>query len=347
LSDTPTLTEFLQNTGAELTFFDVGRRVSRIDTGDFLAFERTLAPYPYPMQQRAWFALVQQRADADAPLIWFLRFDLDEQGKLVQATRDYFIHRFVELATDKADADDLGKALDDNPYTFKPREEKLANLHAILQRDLGLPPSQFYRHARDYFGGALGWDQWQFLGYQGIADLAARQQDPELAQCMREAIPQLPEEPLIALCHCLENHALDTTLNAALQTRLDQALENAAAAPLVAALLRGLSRADRDTLNTAIRQVLGHAIASDPEVLAAITGRAWEALRDPQTASAFLRRLSSEPVGQPIFNQCMTDLLRLPGLQQPLLHIVRSPERPETLALAFQRMLEGDKPTDR
>jgi len=344
MSEYLTLTEFLENTGAQLRFYDVGRRVAAIGRDDFLEFEQTRIPYPYPMQQKAWFALVQQRPqDLSAPLIWFLRFDLDEQGKLVQATRDYFIHRFVELASEKPDAADLGKALDDNPYTFKPRDDKMANLHAILHRDLGLPPSQYFDHARDYFAGKLGWEQWKFLAYQGIADLAARLHETPIGPLLADAVAQLPDEPLIALCQCLENHHLPDSLADALVQRLQQALQAQQPAPaLLAALVRGLAQSHASVRDAQVEQVLQHSAANDPEVLAAIGGRAWEALLNPATASAYLQCLAGEAVGQDVFNHCLADLLRMPGLQQPLLDVIRSPQRPDALAKAFQRMLSAD-----
>ena len=340
MSQTLTLSEFLENTGAKLRFYDLGRRVSRIARDDFLAFERTEQAYPYPMQQKAWFAVVQQRAqDLATPVIWFLRFDLDEQAKLVQATRDYFIHRFVELANDKPDAENLGKALDDNPYVFKPRDDKMANFHAMLNCDLGQPPSQYYAHAQQYFAGDLGWEQWNFLGYQGIADLAARLDQDDNAGQLASAVPQLPDEPLAALGQCLENHALPQALADALLARLQALLTDKASAAMIAALLRALALAPDQSRKQAIELALNADCAGDPEVLAAIGGRAWESLQDEATARLYLETLADESVAQEIFNHCMADLLRIPGLQQPLLGVLRAPDRSEALARAFQAML--------
>jgi hypothetical protein len=339
MTESLTLTEFLENTGATLSFFDVGRRVSAISRDDFLAFEKTEQSYPYPLQKKAWLAVLQQRPTTlTEPVIWFIQFDLDEQGKLVQATRDYFLHRFVELAAEAADGktSDLGAALEDNPYVFKPRDDKLANLNAQLGLHLNREPSQYFEHAKAYFSGAVGWDQWAFVGYQGIADLAARIGDNEIADLMTQAIPHLPNEPLVALCQCLENQSLPDELANSLSAKLNSEIADAA---VLAALVRGLSQAPERYRNSAIQKALSTKFATDPEVLAAIGGRAWEAMQNPEVALSYLETLADKKVDQAIFNHCISDLLRISTLQQPLLAVMRDPKRSDQLAQAFQAML--------
>lgn len=334
-----TLTEFLEKTGATLDFYDVGRRVSAISRDDFLAFEKTELSYPFPLQKKAWLAVLQQRPTSlSEPVIWFIRFDLDEQGKLVQATRDYFLHRFVELAAEAADGktSDLGAALEDNPYVFKPRDDKLANLNAQLGLHLNREPSQYFEHAKAFFSGTVGWDQWAFVGFQGIADLAARISDNEIADLITQSIPHLPNEPLVALCQCLENQALPDELAKSLSTKLDSESIDAA---VLAALVRGLSQAPQSYRDLAIRKALSTAFATDPEILAAIGGRAWEAMQSPEIALEYLETLANKKVDQAIFNHCISDLLRISTLQQPLLAVMRDPKRSDQLAQAFQAML--------
>jgi hypothetical protein len=229
----------------------------------------------------------------------------------------------------------------DNPYAFAPREDKMANLHARVHRDLGLGPSQYYAHTRAYLKGELGWEQWSFVGYQGLADIAARQREDDNAATLSTAIPRLPNEPLAALCQCLENHRPDQALAAALWTRLQSAIEDRTTPPAtLAALLRGQSLAAPQQAAEAVLMLLNDERSRDPEILAAVAGRAWETLLRPEVARAYLERLASEDVGQEIFNHCVSDLLRLPGLQAPVLAVLRAENRPETLANAFQAMLQ-------
>jgi len=342
MSTASTLTEFLESTGARVRFYDMGRRVTPIPRADFLAFERNEARYPYPLQQKAWFAMVQERLQGQSePLIWFLRFDLDEQAKLVLATRDYLMHRFVEIASQASEASELGEAMRDNPYAFAPRDDKMANLHARVHRDLDLGPSQYFAHARDYLSGKPGWEQWSFVAYQGLADIAARLDEPEISRLLHSALPHLPQEPLVALCQCLENHPLPAELAAALRQRLERALEDKSAPPaLLAGLLRGQSQGGPQRLADAVLALLRDPRATEPEVLAAIGGRAWEALMQPEVAKAYLETLASAAVAPNVFDHCLADLLRLPGLQPHLLAQLRAPDRSERLASAFQAMLQ-------
>ena len=338
-----TLVEFLENSGAQVRLYDIGRRISEIDRDTFVAFEKTDIPYPFPMQRQAWFAIIQVRtSEVLEPVIWFMRLNLDEQGKLIQATRDYLIHRFVEIAAEAGEEDaDLGKALEDNPYTFKPREDRMAVFHAKFNLALGHKPSRFYEHALEYFSGTPGWDQWNFVGYQGIADVAARVEQAEIANLLSEAITNLPAEPLNALCQCLENEELPGPLADALAKRLEQATEQQDAG-LTTVLIRALALTpDTETQNALYQRALASHLGNQIELLAAIAGRAWQCLLSPELAKLYLEKLAENDHGQEAFNQCLSDLLAMPGLQQPLLDVVRNEARSDSLAKAFQSMTQG------
>lgn len=342
MSEIASLTEFLETAGGRLRFFDMGRRVSKIPHDDFLKFERTELPYPRPLQQQAWFALVfQDRESQDEPFIWFLHFPLDEQGKLVLASRDDFMHRLVESLGEKLKAASNGEqfqaALEDNPYVFQPKQERLAVLHAKLTLLLKQPASHYYDHAVGYFQGKLGWDQWSFLGYQGIADLAARFAEPEMARQIAEAIPHLPPSPLEALCHCLENESVPVAIAEALYKRVELTLaENEPDPQIVTAGIRGISNSIsltyRDKL---IGSVLNHPIASRSDVLTAVGGRAWETLEDEGLRCRYLECLAASDESQDFFNRVLADLLFLPGTRSFMLASLRDPKRSETLSAAI------------
>jgi len=339
-----TLYEFLEQTGAQVRAYDIGRRISGLPREQFFAFENATAPYPLPMQRKAWFALVQLAAGAPVnPVIWFLRLDLDEQGLLVQAERDYLLNRLLESAQAQTQGADPQAFLQDNPYAFTPREDRMALFHALLSADLGLPPSRFYRHALEYFQGTPGWDQWSFVGYQGIADVACRHDDAPLST----AIAHLPNEPLIALCHCLESGALSTELTKALTDRLQQVLvEQAADVSVLAALVRGLSAGDSadDSVIQALHEILKHPVGNNIEILAAISGRAWEALTNAAFLDAYLRRLAGNDHGQAAFEHCISDLLSLPVLADTARQALRAPEQSPEVREAFATMMADTEP---
>jgi len=352
VNDSLTICEFLAQTGARARFFDMGRRVTEIDTDRMLAFEAADTPYHQPFLQAAWLGILFHYPEPDAAgepeqHIWFLKLPLDERGHLQQAARDGFLHQVIETASLKKQGKlDENGHIDDNPLGFTPREDRMAVFHAKVAQSTGRPPSQYYAHARDYFGGTVGFDQWSFVGLQGIADLVTRLADDDNLARLVEAVPRLPTTPFAALCSCLENEPLAPALCAALATRTHAALaDNDAAA--VAAGLRGLSHPDnqahmRDTVDT----VLAHPLGRDVEVLAAIAGRAWELLEKDAPRRRFLENLAVCPAGQQAFDGILADLMFMPRLREVLLADMRRPERSERLAEAIGAFFQSvQRPT--
>ena len=64
--------------------------------------------------------------------------------------------------------------LDNNPYVFTPNANKLAAFNAQVKCLLKQSASQYYEYAQLYFSGKLGFDNWQSVAVQGIADFAMR-----------------------------------------------------------------------------------------------------------------------------------------------------------------------------
>ncbi|MEN8167757.1 MAG: DUF3549 family protein [Pseudomonadota bacterium] len=342
MPDIATLTEFLEATGARLNAYDMGRRVDPISRETLLAFERTDRPYPLPLQQQAWLGLlIQDRNHKTEPAIWFIRFPLDEQGKLVLAARDDFMHQLVErlgstLQASKQD-ERMQAALEDNPYAFHPKPERMAVFHAKVTALLKQPASRYYEHARAYFSGELGWEQWSFLGYQGIADLAARLDQDGNDHLLSAAIPQLPPPALEALCHCLENERITVEIARELLSRTQEALSGPEPNPrILTACIRGISHGVSHNLKQAMMQaILSHQVSRRSDILAAICGRAWERLLDEETRDQYLQRLADNDQGQPFFNNILSDLLFLPDTREALLSSLRKENRPANLGSAI------------
>ena len=355
-----TLLSFLESTGLKVRVYDVGRRIQKISRKDFVKFEQQNLAYPFPLQQQAWFALsLNEKGKHFEPVIWFLRFPLDETGKLVLASRDYFLHRLLEANVNQAGVNQTGLnqasmtgqsvqsgqavsdlALKDNPHVFKPRDDKLAMFHAILTYSVKAPASRFYEHAKNYFSGSQGWDQWNFVGFQGIADLAARFREDNNEQVIADAIEHLPEQPLEALCQCLENVSISMRISKALQERLD--LELALSQPnasLVSFLCRAVSFSESTTIsNDMLKRVLSSSIASNPEIVSAISARSWQWISEQTHARLYLDALADAE--QETFNACIADLMYLPGIRNSLLTVIRDPQRPDSLGEKFGRFMQ-------
>lgn len=338
----PTLIEFLENTQSKIYVFDMGRRIQSITRDDFLEFEKTNLPYPYPLKQQAWLGIcIQSLNTTDEPVIWFLKLPLDEQGKLVQASRDYFLHRLLEAVaedlatTEKMTSEDLFK---DNPFVFKPREDRMAVFHAQLAKTMQQESSRFYDHALAYFSGTHGWEQWSFVGYQGIAELAINSTDAELSASLASSISHLPAQPLVALCHCLENTPILPNLSDTLIKRLqNELLTEEPAAEIVSALIRGLSFSQsQHDIEQVYLEVLESNLASHIEILAAVSGRAWQTLGNNAVAQTYLEALAQNDAGEQGFNECIRDLFSLPGLRVPLLGVLTASNVSKKLQQRFQ-----------
>lgn len=324
----------------------MGRRVVQVPLDTIHRFELTEIPYPLPFLRCAWLAVLFQNSaeltddsgNPNSQNIWFIKLPLDEQGLLQQAARDDFLHRMLETMAAARNSKQQ-PSLDDNPYGFTPREDKMAVFHAKVARQLGESPSQFYSHARNYFTGSAGFDQWSFVGLQGIADITARLDEENNSQLLTEAIPHLPATPFAALCSCLENVELTESLSREIAARIHQALE-AGDASTVAAGVRGLSNSnDHKLVNNILDVVLKHPAGQNVEVLATIAGRCWQALEDPELRLLFLESLARCEAGQQAFDSILADLLFLPVLKQSMKAAISNPARSERLVEAVESFL--------
>ncbi|MCW9013553.1 MAG: DUF3549 family protein [Gammaproteobacteria bacterium] len=331
------ITDFLDQAGTQFKVFDMGRRIQELDKDSFLAFEQGEQAYPWPLQQQAWLGMMvwNESGSADELVIWFLRFPLDATGKLTAGIRDDFVLRLLDK--DRPDSNE-----ESNPYGFKPRQEHMAVFHARAAKILGQPASRFYQHAQDYFSGQPGFDQWAFVGFQGIADVSARLDEDNNLQHLLQALPQLPAQPLEAVCQCLEHEILPQQLSEIIAQRLNQEL--AAEAPdanIVSLCIRALSGSDNPAIcEQQISRVLSTPEAQHPEVLASISGRCWKTLNHPERIMAFLENLAQCPEGQEFFNLVIVDLINIPGMQQPLMDAVKSPDRSAALSKAIGELFQ-------
>ncbi len=342
-----TLSDFFRESHTRYRIFDLGRGIRKLGQDEFEQFEAGQLPYPFPLQQHAWLGILgwneQNKAEQ---FIWFLKFPLDETARLIQATRDDFMARLLQTVGHNIQAgregSELQDGLNESPYGFKPKESTMAAFHAKALDSLNQPPSRFYDHAKNYFSGEPGYDQWAFVGVQGIADFAARLKEDNNLPLLIKALPYLPPPALIALCGFLENEAIPTPLAEALQQRLENALaEESPDFHVIAALLRAFSQCKGKGLREeAIQCALASPYNHDINVLAAIAARNWEALANPQLAHDYVEALAANNLGQEAFIQVMADLLYIPGMRPSLLAQLRNPERSDTLSKAVGAMFK-------
>lgn len=347
-----TIYQLLDASNTQYRIFDLGRRVQKISQDDFKDFETTAKPYPYPLQQKAWFAILfwdKQRSTEH--FLWFLNFKLDEQGKLIQATRSHFIAMIIEILgtqlTNNDNSNGQQEKLDNNPYTFKPDQTKLAALNAQIKSQMNQPASIYYEHAQSYLKGTLGWQDWQSVGIQGLADFAARIDTPENLSSLLGAINHLPEPVETQLCSLLEHSNIPTSAAEALYTKAQQALTAHNKTTLVNCL-RALSNSKAVKIR---QQLLGEILASDfaidPEMLMVITARCWLDLQDEFLRTEFLEKLAAASPDQQLFQGLVADLVAIPAIRPHILQSFRATDRSATLATAIGHLFGQHQSTGR
>lgn len=343
-----TLSQLLTNSGCEYKIFDLGRRILPISTSLFSNVELSQQAYPYPLQRQANLAIAYWNEEKQ-PWIWFLKFPLDERGQLKQSDIGNFIKYVVEAMgtrLGKTLSEEQQQKLANNPYTFKPTEDKMAMFHSQIRSMLAMPTSQYYEHAQHYFSGDLGWNNWQTVGLQGITDMCARLSRNQNGVIIRKALVHLPNEPKYALLGALEHVALPEKLASKLDQLIDEEINSSNPDLfLLAAYSRALAGAKQPTLDKVIRRILTSSRLSHQEVLIAIAGRCWQSLESTELAQQYLLRLA-QTGNQTLFNQVFADLVMVPSLRMvllPLLHSNPSEELANALILLQQSTRTGQQ----
>lgn len=328
--------------------FDLGKRVSLLENDQFLAIEQQLQVYPYPLQQSAWLGIVfHPREQVDSPIIWFLKFPLDEMGFIQLEAKDAFLRQVLEHLGENILALQQGEghtdALKESTYAFKPKQERLAIFHAMTTRLLDKPASHFYAHACDYVQGKVGFDQWAFLGLQGLADLVMRLDEGDNEALLANALDQLPDTPLLTIAELLENASPKRELSLALKTQLDAVLTDPTVhrnqLAMIAALLRALSNSQEVSLRyEACHAVLTTDLGKEIELLAVISGRMWVDLQNRSLLKAYLEKAAANE--QPVFNALLADLMAMPTMRDAVLAQLRRSERSEQLSMRIGQFMQ-------
>ncbi|GGB83152.1 hypothetical protein GCM10011352_06230 [Marinobacterium zhoushanense] len=337
----PTLIQVLREAGAAFRLFDMGRRVSKLSADNFERLEQAQIPYPSPFLQHAWIGvLIWHPKQREQNAIWFLKLPLDEQGYLVQAARDDLVHRLLQNAVNARQGALEEDALKDNPFAFKPDQEKMAIFHALAAQATGAQASGYFETAQEYINGELPLERWTDLALQGLADLVVRLDDKSIAAALARRIPELPLPALASIATLLEHAVPPTAVRDALAARLERLLPSSDTDPLlVAALIRGLSNIQDETFKQQqVLNVLQSPHALEPEVIVAIASRCTLALQAPEVLLIFLERLAAGKAGQAGFSRVLADLMFMPALRALIMHAFRNPARSDALSSAIGQM---------
>ncbi len=331
-----TITELVAASGATLKVFDMGRRIQAMDPRTFQQIEGLRHPYPSPYLKHAWLGLLSchpTRPEQNG--IWFLKLPLDEQNLLEPASRDAFV-RYCADRMVSGDQSDQGEA----PCSFKPDANRMAYFHAVASRDLGAENSRFYGIARAYLSGDMGWENWQQLGLQGLAEVVAGLDRDDNQTLLAQAIGFLPSVPLNVVLGFLESQSPGQLLTSAINDRLAAVIKDGATPADLAAFARALSHSQNIQQRRLLLQaMLQHHESRSIEVLAAISSRCWADLEGPLLL-VFLEALACNEQGQDAFIALVGDMMTLPGMRHRMLAAFADESRSDTLNDAIQALLK-------
>jgi len=331
-----TITELVRQRGANLRIFDMGRRIQNLDAGLFEDIEQQKRGYPSPYLKHAWLGMLSWHPDEPGQhAIWFLKLPLDEQGLLDVQARDGFV-RYIAQRMASADAD---KAEGDAPFSFKPDGNRMAYFHALAASELGAGKSRFYDTTRAYLAGDIGWENWQQLGLQGLAEVVANYQADNNQALLARAMPYLPTVPLNVILGFMENIAADQQLTSSVNDRLAAVIQSGASANDLAAFARALSHSENlEQRHLLLAAILRHPQAVQVEVLAAISSRCWADLSGDLLLD-FLEVLAANSGGANVFNALIADMMSLPGMRQRMMTAFTSGKMSKGLEQAVTSLL--------
>ncbi len=249
LSNIQTLSHFLSTTNHAFRVFDMGCRLSKLSAQQFSQFEQCHIPYPSPWLKHAWLGFLlwrpkqfsrQEKNTPTTPIVWFLKLPLDEQGMLIQTSRDAFLEQrlaLIHAQMSGVPAVDIEAKLPASELAFTPDQESMAAFHAHSRIVLQQPASEYYQPVVDYFvdlsaiknvqeGAQEKAPRWQHLGVQGFADLTMRlaKNKPLTAQ-VAQMVKHLPLPVLSSLAMQCENVPIPASLFRAFLARGQQATD--------------------------------------------------------------------------------------------------------------------------
>lgn len=330
----PTIADLMAKADANWRVFDMGRRIQSINKNDFAVMERGEKPYPYPLQQKARFAVLfwdqkeSKQAKVNNPFIWFLQFDVDELGLLNLQQRDHFISIVIkELGSAiVGNNDSSSEKLDNHPYSFTPDQNKQASFNAKVKVALKQPASMYYEHVQSYFNNEISTDKWQELTVQGIADFAARIEDTNNESNLIAKFDELTVQILSVLGGTLEHSTISTLLTTKLIEQQNIALDSSDHEE-VFHLLRCMAGSEAKGL---VKEQLSHLLAqpdlNEESLYLIIAGRFWDYLNDPELLNLYFDKVAQHS-NQQLFAGIFADLVAVPATRASLLGLLRDPNR--------------------
>lgn len=336
-----TISEFMLHAGTDYRVYDMGRGIELMDTQTFLDLENNKLPVPCPRAGQAWFAVVFWNKNlSQEQYIWFVKLPIDERSLVVQAARNQFLEAVVKaLGSQLEKSAEKGGQMPENPFIFTPSQQQLADINAIIRRDLSLPARDGLSKAIEFVKNPTS-DSWQELALQDISDLAAHIETDEIAAALNQNLAALPVQVLTALCSSFENSAYDD----AFTDNLINLYSSAEYAEIQHMILRGLKGSQNtQKVSSFISKLLSDG-EPDTECLVIIAGRHFRLLTDQTLLMSYFSKVIALDSSYQLFRGIYADLVQVPETRIGLLTLMRKQNLPADIANAIASLYQTVSP---
>jgi hypothetical protein len=341
MSHINTISEFLLQAGTDYRVFDMARGIRLLESQYFLEIENATLAAPCPRQQHAWFGILFfNKQLSNERYIWFVKLPLDEQGLVIGATRQQFLQIVVEALGQSLDnQNNPNNQLPENPFTFIPNQQQLADFNSIGRAELHIPLSKHLDLVEQYLTHPEKHD-WRTISLQGIADFVASLHQEERRQLLLRQFFNLASDMQYAICASLENHRIDEDVSTLLIDWYHHDVQNE---KRLHSVLRGLCQCQSKTaVNSLISLILNSKNGKSSAVLMLIAARHWQSMKDQTILTLYVELLATCEEG--IFIGLYSDLVQIPEIRETMLGVLRWPEKSPQLTQAIGQLFGQNTP---
>jgi hypothetical protein len=332
------ISEFLLQAKTQYRVFDMGRGIRPVSDQTFLELENGILGAPNPRLQHAWFGLIFfSRELSSEHYIWFIKLPLDEQGLIITATRNHFLQIITDALGQQLEHNKNAKGcLPENPYSFLPNQQQLADFNSISRTALSLPPSAYYQQTMTYFKSPQQQD-WQQVPLQGITDITALVQQKDTVTLIINSFHDLASPVRTHLLSSLENHIVDQRLSYFI---IDWCMANFHQDAPLQHGLRALSQStQKEAVKSLLTNVLQSEHGSNINTMVLIAARHWQYFCDEDFLALYINLLAE--LDSEIFISLYADLVQIPSIRPGILAVIRWPEKSPTLTRIIGQIFSG------
>lgn len=341
MSQINTISEFLLQAGTDYRVFDMARGIRSLDTQLFLEIENATVPAPYPRQQHVWLGILFfNKQMSHERYIWFVKLPLDEQGLVMSAARQQFLQIVIEALGQTLDKqNNPNNQLPENPFTFVPNQQQLADFNSTGRVELNIPLSEHLNLVQQYLTTPELHD-WRTIPLQGIADFTATLQQDDHKNLLLKQFPTLAPDMQYALCASLENHPIDEDISTML---INWYQADVLDDKRLHSVLRGLCQSPaRAKVNSLISSILKTKNGQTSAVLMLIAARHWQYLKDSAILTSYVELLAI--CEDDAFIGLYSDLVQIPEIRDVMLGVLRWPEKSPHLTRAIGQLFGQNTP---